>query len=71
MGERVFARRLHKRDAGVYITLRCELEPERVAGLRDRLKLVDNLFRLQILVADLRPVEAAAAVPAGELKADA
>jgi len=52
MGERVFARRMKKRDAGIYMTLRCELEPTSVDALRGRLKLVDDLFRAQILVAE-------------------
>jgi ribosomal protein S6 len=52
MGERVFARPMNKRDAGIYMTLRCELEPGSVDALRGRLKLVDDLFRAQILVAE-------------------
>ncbi len=58
MGERVFARPMQKRDAGLYMTLCCELEPGSVAALHVRLKLVDNLFRAQILVPDpKKPLE--------------
>ncbi len=52
MGERVFARQMKKRDAGLYMTIRCDLEPTSVVALRARLKLVDDLFRSQILVAE-------------------
>jgi len=52
MGERVFARPMKKSDAGIYMTLRCELETGSVDTLRGRLKLVDDLFRAQILVAE-------------------
>ncbi len=69
MGERSFARPMKKRDAGIYMTLRCELEPESVATLRARLKLVDDLFRAQILVADLN-AEAAEAEAAEEVVVD-
>lgn len=64
MGERVFARPMKKRDAGIYMNLRCELEPISVETLRARLKLVDDLFRTQILAAD--PVAEAAAAAAAE-----
>jgi ribosomal protein S6 len=52
MGERVFARPMKKHDAGVYMTVRCELEPTSVDALLARLKLVDNLIRVQVLVAE-------------------
>lgn len=69
MGERVFARPMKKRDAGIYMNVRCELEPTGVDTLRARLKLVDNLFRTQILVAD--PVAEAAAAAEEEAAAQA
>ncbi|MBL7077776.1 MAG: 30S ribosomal protein S6 [Kiritimatiellae bacterium] len=58
MGERMFARQMKKRDAGIYMTLRCELDPTSVDTLRARLKLVDDLFRSQILVAEPETEEA-------------
>ncbi|MBT3295803.1 MAG: 30S ribosomal protein S6 [Verrucomicrobia bacterium] len=66
MGERVFARPMQKREAGFYMTLRCELEPTSVEALRGRLKLVDDLFRSQILVADLKAEQDAAEAEAAE-----
>ena len=64
MGERVFARPMQKKGSGLYMTLRCELKPDSVEALRARLKLVDDLFRSQILVADLKAEQAAVAVAA-------
>ena len=72
MGERVFARPMKKRDAGVYMTVRCELEPASVDTLLARLKLVDNLFRVQLLVAEPASdtTEADAEAPAEEVVVD-
>ena len=74
MGERVFARPMKKKDAGIYMTLRCELEPTSVDALRGRLKLVDDLFRAQILVAEPEGAaaeeEAAAEAPMEEVVVD-
>ncbi|NQU40980.1 MAG: 30S ribosomal protein S6 [Lentisphaerae bacterium] len=53
-GERVFARPMHKRDAGLYMTMRCDLDSESIDALQARLKLVDDLFRSQILVANFK-----------------
>ena len=76
MGERVFARPMQKKGSGLYMTLRCELKPDSVEALRARLKLVDDLFRSQILVADLKAervaaeAAAAAAAAAAEVPAE-
>ena len=70
MGERVFARPMQKKESGLYMTLRCELEPGSVDALRARLKLVDDLFRAQILVADLKADLAAEEDEAAEVPAE-
>ncbi len=70
MGERVFARPMKKRDAGIYMTLRCELEPDSVDTLRRRLKLVDDLFRTQVLVAEPAAAEVEAAPAEEEVVVD-
>ena len=74
-GERVFARQMQKRDAGLYMTMRCELPPERIDAILARLKLVDDLFRVQILVANFKEEaveeeEAPAEAPAEERTTD-
>ena len=71
MGERVFARPMQKKGSGLYMTLRCELKPDSVEALRARLKLVDDLFRSQILVADLKAEQAAAEAAAAAAAAAA
>jgi small subunit ribosomal protein S6 len=49
MGRRAFARPLKKKEAGVYVTMAFELDPSRIDALIARLKLNEDLFRLQIL----------------------
>jgi len=64
---------MKKRDAGIYMTVRCELEPTSVDKLRARLKLVDDLFRSQVLVAEPEVEEAeevAAEAPVEEVVVD-
>jgi ribosomal protein S6 len=70
MGERVFARPMQKKGSGLYMTLRCELKPDSVEALRARLKLVDDLFRSQILVADLKAEQAETEAAAAEVPAE-
>lgn len=78
-GERVFARPMQKRDAGLYMTMRCEFEVNSIDKILARLKLVDDLFRAQILVANLKEeaiaeeeaaAKAAAKAAAEESKSD-
>ena len=71
MGERVFARPMQKKGSGLYMTLRCELKPDSVEDRRARLKLVEDLFRSQILVADLKAEQAAAEAAAAAAAAAA
>ena len=59
LGRRQFSRRLHKHDSGCYVRLRFELDPSAVAGLQVRLKLIEEIFRTQI-------VRAPAVVPVPE-----
>ncbi len=49
LGRRVFARPLKKREAGLYGKMFFEMEPEKIAALKQRCKFVDLLFRIQIL----------------------
>lgn len=60
VGRRVFARVLNKRDHGYYGKVRFEIDPAKLADLRDRFRLYDEVYRLQIVARNLR-VEAAKA----------
>ena len=54
LGKRVFSRPMKKRDSGVYVKVRLELDPAKVDELVKRYKLVEEVFRVQILVVDDR-----------------
>lgn len=54
LGKKQFARPMHKRDSGVYVRIRFELDPAQVSTLVDRYHLVEDIFRVQILVVDER-----------------
>ncbi|MEI7899648.1 MAG: 30S ribosomal protein S6 [bacterium] len=54
LGKKSFARPMHKRDSGVYVKIRFELDPAQVSTLVDRYRLVEDIFRVQILVIDER-----------------
>ncbi len=54
LGKKTFARELKKRDAGIYVRTRFELDPASVEELRARYALVDEVFRIQILAVDDR-----------------
>jgi len=54
LGKKNFARPMHKRDSGVYVKIRFELAPAQVAPLKARYRLLEDFFRVQILVVDDR-----------------
>ena len=54
LGKRMFARPMKKREAGVYVKVRLELDPAKVDELVKRYKLVEEVFRVQILAVDDR-----------------
>ena len=54
LGKKSFARPMHKRDSGVYVKIRFELDPAQVAALVGRYHLVEDVFRVQILAVDER-----------------
>jgi ribosomal protein S6 len=54
LGKKQFARPMHKRDSGVYVRIRFELDPAQVSTLVDRYHLVEDIFRVQILAVDER-----------------
>ena len=54
LGKRQFARPMKKRDNGVYVKVRFELDPSKVEELTNRYHLVEEVFRVQILAVDER-----------------
>ena len=54
LGRRNFARPLSKRDSGVYVRVRFEMDPQKINELVNRYHLVEEVFRVQILAVDAR-----------------
>ena len=54
LGKRQFSRPMKKRENGVYVKGRMELDPSKVDELVKRYKLVEEVFRVQILAVDDR-----------------
>ena len=54
LGKKSFARPMRKRDSGVYVKIRFELDPAQVSTLVGRYLLVEDVFRVQILAVDER-----------------
>ena len=54
LGKRAFARPMRKRESGVYVQVRFELDPAKVSELVNRYRLVEEVFRVQILAVDER-----------------
>jgi ribosomal protein S6 len=54
LGKRAFSRPMKKRENGVYVKVRMELDPLKVDELVNRYHLVEEVFRVQILAVDER-----------------
>lgn len=54
LGKRVFSRPMSKKESGVYVKVRFELDPLKVDELVNRYHLVEEVFRVQILAVDDR-----------------
>ena len=54
LGKRVFSRPMKKRDSGVYVKVRLELDAAKGDELVKRYKLAEEVFRVQILAVDDR-----------------
>ncbi len=59
MGRRSFARQMQKQEHGAYHRLTFKLDPAKGEALRLRWKLVDEIFRVQVVNAVPRPVRPA------------
>jgi small subunit ribosomal protein S6 len=54
LGKRTFAHPMRKRESGVYAEVRFQFDPLKVTELVNRYKLVEEVFRVQILAVDDR-----------------
>jgi len=54
IGHRNFARQLQKRDHGVYVRVRFQIEASAIKELTARYRLSEEVFRVQILARDER-----------------
>ena len=52
IGSRKFAHPMHKKTAGQYVKVLFDIEPNQIAVLTGRYKLNEDVFRVQIVVAD-------------------
>lgn len=70
LGKRHFARPLKKQETGYYVKMQMDIEPESIDALLARLKLNENVFRVQILRADATVAPVAAPEEEEEEKKD-
>ncbi|MBN1670301.1 MAG: 30S ribosomal protein S6 [Kiritimatiellae bacterium] len=70
LGRRPFARPLRGREAGQYFLITFDIDPRRLGGLQGRYKLSEDIFRVQIVRAEIRE-PAAAKEPAADSAAGA
>jgi small subunit ribosomal protein S6 len=61
MGKRSFARRMNKKDSGYYVRMDFSLDPAQISALRSRYALKEDVFRVQVVLAEPPIPEAAAA----------
>ncbi len=54
LGKRTFSRPMSKKESGVYVKVRFELDPLKIKELVNRYHLVEEVFRVQILAVDDR-----------------
>jgi ribosomal protein S6 len=54
LGKKSFARTMQKKESGVYVKIRFEIDPAQVALLQSRYHLLEEFFRVQILTVDAR-----------------
>ena len=64
LGSKGFARPMKKHHAGIYARVDFSLPPDAVAPLRNRIKLKEGIFRMQIVTASSATASAAAPQPA-------
>ena len=57
IGKRDFARQLKKSSGGKYVSMRIEIAPGSIDALKARFKLIEEIFRIQMVVADDRVIK--------------
>ena len=55
MGRRQFARPIRKRNSGIYWDFILDMSPEKVAAFKERYRLDETVFRLQVMSYDAPP----------------
>lgn len=65
LGRRAFVRPLHKQTAGQYIVVTFKMEGDKIRSFQSRLKLNEDIFRVQIVRQGEKPAEAKADAKAG------
>ena len=66
LGKRTFARLMKKHDNGQYVKMQIDIEPDSIDALLAKLKLNEDVFRVQILRGEESPVPAAETAPEKE-----
>lgn len=64
LGLRAFARPMHKQESGHYVRIRFQADPSKIGPLQGRLRLMEDVFRAQIVVAEPRTETKPEAAPA-------
>ena len=54
LGGRAFSRPMKKRDRGTYVKVRFQIDPSKLEELVNRYRLVEDVFRVQVLAVDDR-----------------
>lgn len=54
LGKKSFARPMQKKDSGIFVKIRFELNPAQAGTLQGRYRLLEDFFRVQILCVDER-----------------
>jgi len=57
LGKRSFARPMKKRENGIYVKIRFEMDPAQIKTLIARYRLAEEVFRVQVLAVDARREE--------------
>jgi ribosomal protein S6 len=66
LGNSTFARTMKKWNEGQYVRMEFTMDPANVDHLRARLKLNEDVFRVQVVRAEARPAEGPVAPKEGE-----
>ena len=71
LGKKTFARPMHKRDNGVFVKIRFELDPAQIPTLTGRYHLSEDVFRVQVVKAPVKSRKAMKKIEEGKKDGDA